>query len=245
MRRHLLLLVLLLLTGCQGQLPPDKTHFVGLWKNNTMSFLITKEGSVKYERITNMTKSVSGPIKSFTNETITVGLWFITTDFTINQPPTQDKNGLWYMIIDGEKLFRTNDFGAVAPESLPTTEALHALTNQQISLINVGIKTKDFSAFLAQAASAFREQFSSEKITQILASFITQSLFLDPYLQQDNFSITDGPSLDANGILRYAGHYQASNEMFKAQLDFKFGFIYEETDWMLVSFEIDSNTNKK
>ena len=48
---------LFLLVSCSGEAPPIKKEYIGHWKNDSMSFLITKEGSIKYEKKPTVGKS--------------------------------------------------------------------------------------------------------------------------------------------------------------------------------------------
>ena len=112
----LLIFTMFLFSACSGELPLDKQDFVGLWKNNTISLLITADGGVHYEKKGATSVTISAPIKKFDDDKMVVGIWFFTTDFKIDQGPTQE-NGTWFIIVDGNKLFKTNEMGVVQQSS--------------------------------------------------------------------------------------------------------------------------------
>ena len=104
-----LIACLLLLAGCSKPLPVDRLNYVGEWQSKEMSLLILADGSVSYKRLkSGATVSVNGPLKEFIGNDFVVGLWFLTTTFTVSEPPAQI-NGKWQMVVDGIRLTRTKE----------------------------------------------------------------------------------------------------------------------------------------
>ena len=103
----LLLLGVLLLSGCSEPLPNDYSSYAGDWRSSEMRLLILQDGSVSYQRIQNgMTTSINAPIKYFDGDDFVVGIGLFDTTFEVNQRPYQ-KGDTWFMKVDGETLQRT------------------------------------------------------------------------------------------------------------------------------------------
>ncbi len=109
--------LLLFLSACDNPLPPSKLPYEGVWKSEHMILIITREGQVSYERKEGaMTTSINGPIKEFTKAGFTVGFGFLTSEFIVNQKPSE-QDGQWIMIIDGVKLTRANQLSSVKKDT--------------------------------------------------------------------------------------------------------------------------------
>ena len=101
------LLVLFCLVGCGKPVPPEKSAYVGEWKEKTMYLLITQDGSVRYKRLKGgATTSVEGPLKGFVGDNFEVGIGPAVTTFVVSRPPFEDA-GKWKMVVDGIELVRT------------------------------------------------------------------------------------------------------------------------------------------
>ena len=141
-----LIISIFLISACSGELPLEKQDFVGLWKNNSISLLITAEGSIHYEKKGGTNVTVSAPIKKFTDDKMVVGIWFITTDFKIDQSPTQE-NGTWFIIVDGNKLFKANERGVIQHSAfVPKSGILIKTGYHRTETFYYGITNKGFSS---------------------------------------------------------------------------------------------------
>ena len=101
------LLVALTLLACAKPVPPEKSAYVGEWRERTMYLLITKDGSVRYKRLKGgVNTSIQGPLKQFDGNDFEVGIGPIKTTFVVSKPPYQD-GGKWKMVVDGVELTRT------------------------------------------------------------------------------------------------------------------------------------------
>ena len=70
-----------------------------------MNITITPEGRVEYSNEQpGKSSSVSAPIKSFDGDNFDAGIGPLSTEFKVTQPPKQDAQGNWFMIIDGHTL---------------------------------------------------------------------------------------------------------------------------------------------
>lgn len=97
------------LAACGKPVPPDKSAYVGEWKEKTMSLLITQDGSVQYKRMKGgAATSVNGPLKGFTGNDFDVGIGPMATTFVVSKPPYQDGDH-WKMVVDGVELTKTSD----------------------------------------------------------------------------------------------------------------------------------------
>ena len=101
-----LVAALLMLSACGQPVPDDKAAYVGEWRAQTMSLLLTKDGSVKYKRVNgNVSKSIDGPLRRFEGANFVVGIPLLSSTFEVSKPPYQDA-GTWKMVVDGVELTR-------------------------------------------------------------------------------------------------------------------------------------------
>lgn len=97
---------ILLLSACANPLPADRLAYVGEWRSSEMMLLILSDGTVSYKRIDGgMTTSIDGPLKEFVGDDFVVGFLFLTTTFTVSEPP-HETEGVWKMTVDGVQLTR-------------------------------------------------------------------------------------------------------------------------------------------
>ena len=109
-RTSLIVLWLLLLVGCAKPLPQDKLDYVGEWRSKEMVLLILADGTVSYERLKNGGKvSINGPLQEFNGNDFAVGFGLLTTTFVVSEPPYQ-ANGHWYMVVDGVRLQKQDEW---------------------------------------------------------------------------------------------------------------------------------------
>jgi len=101
-----LFLCCLLLAACAKPIPDDRKAYVGEWRSETMSLLISQDGRVMYERKNgNASTSVDGPLKEFKGDDFIVGVGPLTTTFVVSVAPHQS-GGTWKMTVDGVELTR-------------------------------------------------------------------------------------------------------------------------------------------
>lgn len=104
-----ILLLLALLTACAKPLPADRQAYVGDWRGNGVSLLITEDGNVVYHRRDGDTSvSLDLPMKGFDGDDFEVGLGPLVTRFDVGQPP-KEVDGEWTMEVDGRMLRRVDD----------------------------------------------------------------------------------------------------------------------------------------
>lgn len=100
-------LLSIVLFGCSKPLPADKAHYAGQWisADSRVHMTITPEGRIEYSNEQpGKSSSVSAPIKSFEDDHFNAGIGPLSTEFKVNQPPQQDAQGNWFMIVDGYTL---------------------------------------------------------------------------------------------------------------------------------------------
>lgn len=103
------ILLLALLTTCAKPLPADRQAYVGDWRGNGVSLLITEDGNVVYHRRDGDTSvSLDLPMKGFDGDDFEVGLGPLVTRFDVGQPP-KEVDGEWTMEVDGRMLRRVDD----------------------------------------------------------------------------------------------------------------------------------------
>lgn len=111
--KHLMVVVTvaLLLTGCAQPLGAEASEFVGLWKSNQTSLLITQSGRLEYESNSGaVTTTISMPIKSIDSTGIEAGFLFFSSSFELQGGPEQE-DGMLILVVDGEKLYKTDELG--------------------------------------------------------------------------------------------------------------------------------------
>lgn len=100
-------LLSLSLIGCAKPLPAEKIAYAGTWTSadSRVTITISPEGRVEYSNEQpGKSSSVSAPIKSFDGDSFDAGIGPLSTEFKVTQPPKQDDQGNWFMIIDGHTL---------------------------------------------------------------------------------------------------------------------------------------------
>ena len=105
-RLAILVPALLILSACGQPVPEEKAAYVGEWRAQTMSLLLTQDGTVVYKRIkSGVTTSINGPLRRFEGDNFVVGVPFISTTFEVSKPPYQEA-GTWKIVVDGVELTR-------------------------------------------------------------------------------------------------------------------------------------------
>lgn len=101
----------LALIACSKPLPTDKSDYAGHWLSvdSRVSLEITPEGRVEYSNAQpGKSTSLSSPIKAFNENGFDAGVGPFTTEFKVNQPPSQNAQGQWFMTVDGYSLAKQN-----------------------------------------------------------------------------------------------------------------------------------------
>ncbi len=125
-------LLALLLSGCWKSVPPEKSAYVGEWREKTVSLGIMQNGMVRYERFRDgKTTTFAGPIRKFDGDDIEAGIGSLSTTFKVGKPPYQDGE-TWKMVVDGVELTRSPpstseiDMSTGKGEPLPAEKAAYA-----------------------------------------------------------------------------------------------------------------------
>jgi hypothetical protein len=101
------MLLALSVFGCGKPVPPEKSAYVGEWREKTMYLLITKDGAVRYKHLkVGVSTSVEGPLKGFVGDNFEVGVGPVSMTFVVNKPPCQDGER-WKMVVEDMKLTKT------------------------------------------------------------------------------------------------------------------------------------------
>jgi len=103
-RSELLVILFFALTACSKPVPPEKSEYVGDWRSQAMTLLITQDGGIVYERYKGGVKTtINAPIRRFEGDDFVVGIAFASTTFKVSRPPYQ-LDGQWKMVVDGVEL---------------------------------------------------------------------------------------------------------------------------------------------
>lgn len=115
MRTSIVMLAALLLAACAQPVPPDKVALVGEWQSPDMYLLLLPEGRVKYvRREGNKQTRIDGPLRGFDGDRFTVGVWFMSTTFSVDKAP-YEAGGMLRMVVDGVELTRIGDGSEPTP----------------------------------------------------------------------------------------------------------------------------------
>lgn len=103
------LLSSMFLVACAKPVPPDKSAYVGEWREKTMYLMISRDGSVRYERLKGgVSTSLEGPLKGFDGDNFEVGIGPMAKTFVVGKPPYRD-GADWKMVVDDVELTRIAD----------------------------------------------------------------------------------------------------------------------------------------
>lgn len=234
MKNLLPFFLLLFLVGCAEPLPEDRKDYVGLWKSNQTSLLITEEGRLEY--VSNKgtaKKSVSMPIKTINESGITAGFLIFTSKFELGGAPLP-KDGLITLVVDGEELYKTDEFGRIPLASkVPSIDELRKLVNSDLLRLSRGIVENDFSEYISESSLQFQSQFNNQKMQDAYAPFIKNELVVSNWMV-DEFVLTSEPVIDNDGVLEVRGRYLTS----PTSLKFTLSFVYSHPHWKNVGVDI-------
>ena len=220
-------LALLLLAACAKPLNESQLDFVGLWKNNETSLLITQDGRIDYETQKGaFSKSLSTPIKFLNANTLEAGVLFLNTTFTLDGKPKKEA-GMTFIIVDGEKLFKADELGRI-PNAIkvPKLAIIRELVSDELSLLAAGIQKQDFTDYINHSSLVFQSQFTNEQLLEIYGPYITQNININDWMVGD-FTLVNEPSIDELGKLTVEGQYPTSPNSLK----FNLSFVYSHPDW--------------
>lgn len=99
------------LSACGQPVPEDKAAYIGEWHAPAMDVELTKDGTVRYQRIGHgtaigeTTTRINAPLRRFEGDHFVVGLPFLSMTFEVSTPPHLEA-GTWKMVVDGVELTR-------------------------------------------------------------------------------------------------------------------------------------------
>lgn len=157
-------LLALLLSGCWKSVPPEKSAYVGEWREKTMSLGIMQNGMVRYERFKDgKTTSLAGPIKKFAGDNFEVGIGSLSTTFNVSKPPYQDGE-TWKMVVDGVELTRSPP--SERPEIDPSSGKGKPLPSEKAAYAGKWHE-KNMDLLIAQDGSVLYERRKNRETTSI------------------------------------------------------------------------------
>jgi len=226
-----------LLAACAEPLPEDQKKFVGLWKNNSTSLLITEAGRLEYETSAGaVNKSVSLPIKHISDSEIVAGFLFLNSTFKLAGAPAEEE-GLVTLTVDGKKLYKTDKLGRFPQATkIPDMTKLRALVTEELTLLADAINNQDFNPYIENASLLFQSQYTNDRLLDVYKPFIQQKINLKEWMVGD-FILTREPSIDENGFLQLAGKYPTSPNSLK----FNFSYVYSPPKWKSLGPDISIN----
>lgn len=236
--KHLVsLLIVIFLVGCAEPLPDSQKKFVGLWKSNQTTLLITESGRLEYKTQKGaVNTSISMPIKSISNSKIVAGFLFIKSEFSLKGEPSDDA-GVLMLMVDGEKLFKMNPLGRFPQATkIPPIEELRLLVSNDLNLLAEAVNKNDFSDYLKSAALLYQNQFSNERLIDVYKEFTARKVDLTQWMTSD-IILTQEPRIDETGVLRVEGKYSKSPTF----LNFSASYVYSHPSWKSMGANVQLN----
>jgi hypothetical protein len=230
--RYLALAALAMVVACSKPIPEDQKGWVGLWKNEQASLLITADGRLAWHRSSGGSeKSISAPIQDLGQRKIVAGVWFLKTTFDVGQSPKLSDDGLWTVTVDGQELVKTDKLGR-DPRAItvPPLARLRALVAADLRRLDQGIRTGNYSAFLAQSAQMFQSQFTDEKLREAYRTVHEQKAELAP-LMEGELTLTSEPTISQEGELTVKGRYP---DVQGRVLSVDASYVYGQGGWKTV-----------
>lgn len=234
-KRFALLGALVLFSACARPLPEDKQAWVGLWSDGEVTLRITAGGRLEYENKSGaVSKSVEAPIQELTDRSITAGVSFLRTSFTVTQPPTE-RDGSWTLVVDGRELAKVDPDGRPAKAKVvPQLEELRRLVGDDVRRLNKGIQTRDFTEYRGHASRLFQSQFSNEKLEEAFGPFIERKLDLEQFMTGE-LVLTAEPTISPEGKLSILGRYPSEDG---PALVVAASFVYSGTSWRSLGMNV-------
>jgi hypothetical protein len=239
MKKIFTLFCIALLTGCADPLADSDHVFVGLWKSNQTSLLITQSGRLEYETQKGSAKtSISLPIKSISESEIVAGFLFINANFEIKGKPKKT-NGLIVLEVDGEKLFKANEQGKI-PQVLtvPDMKEIRFLVTSDLNRLADGMSKKIFTAYIDHASLQFQSQYTNEELLKTYKPFLEKKIDLKHWME-GKFILTKEPEIDEDGVLNITGRYPTSPNSLK----FSLNFVFSQPEWKSLGPDLKINKN--
>ncbi len=230
--RVLALAALTMVVACSKPVPEDQKGWVGLWKNAQASLLVTADGRLTWHRSSGGgDKSISAPIQEIGQRKIVAGVWFLKTTFDVGQPPKLGDDGVWTVTVDGQELFKTDKLGLdPRATTVPPVARLRALVAADLQRLDQGIRTGNYSAFLAQSSQIFQSQFTNEKLRQAYQSAHEQTAGLAPFMVGE-LALTSEPTISQEGELTVKGRYP---DVHGLVLTVDASYVYGQGGWKTV-----------
>jgi hypothetical protein len=220
---------LALVAACSKPLAEDQKGWVGLWKNEQASLLITAEGRLEWHRKSGGSDtSVSAPIQELGPGKIVAGVWFLKSTFAVGQPPKLDDDGFWTVTVDGQKLVKADALGRDPRATVvPPLPRLRALVAADLRRLDQGIRADDYTAFLAESSQLFQSQFTNEKLRGAYRTAHEQKAELTALMVGD-LALTSEPAISPQGELTVKGQYP---EVEGRVLAVDVSYVYSQGGW--------------
>ena len=98
--------VLVVLACVGGEVPFDKSAYLGRWVGEDRILEIAGDGHIEYVRVSGETRvEIAGYIRAFDGDDFLVGLPLFSTRFEVSDPPAE-RGGRWVIVVDGVELTR-------------------------------------------------------------------------------------------------------------------------------------------
>lgn len=230
------LAALAVIVACAKPLSEEKRAWVGEWKNDHARLLITADGRLEWERKSGgVTTSVSGPIQALDDTRIVAGVWVLRSTFAVSEPPGQREDGIWSMVVDGERLLKADALGRdPRATKVPPLDDLRHLVGADLRRLGRGILAADFTEFRDGASQVLQSQFTAEKLKESYQAFVDRKIPLERFLAGDAV-LTAEPSISPQGELEVKGRYPPVEG---AVLVFEASYLFGQGEWRAAGMSV-------
>lgn len=120
------------------------------------------------------------------------------------------------------------------PGQMPSAELQEVLIKQAVSMLNDANLANNYTVFHARIAPAFRRQFSIELIAGAFKVFRERKIDFGLIVAYKP-EITEGPTIDSNGVLIMKGVFQTE----PSRVHFDLSFADVEGKWLILGIHVN------
>jgi hypothetical protein len=163
------------------------------------------------------------------------GVWVLRSTFAVSEPPGQREDGVWSMVVDGERLLKADELGRdPRATKVPPLAELRRLVDGDLRRLGRGILAADFTEFRDGASQMLQSQFTAEKLRESYQAFVDRKIPLERFLGGDA-ALSAEPSISPEGVLRVKGRYPSVDGVGMA---FEASYVFGQGEWRALGMSV-------